>query len=473
MIEDEKLRQRAEREAYRQDEILAMTQQLRSHNPGLRAQAAARLGELRSESGPLLPALQDRDSRVRAAAAAALGSTTPGALEGVVIERLLAAIDDRDDHVCSAAVRSLGILRAVSAREEVLQLLDDPNVHVARAALLALGRLGLPEDGEEVASALRARSPLLRTAAARAAASLNYQPAIPDIIACLKEELGREHSAESLALQARPYMESLAALQAQESIPLLIDIALHHVGIRSIAIKALTDLRADEAVLALTPLLTDPSATLQSTLVHMLLRLNSYPLLPELRGLLQHKDKIIRQTALAVVTHWQDQTSADPIRHIAHHDPNPHLRPMAVNSLVTLLGAEALPDLLALAEDPNPRVREIVGEQLVRFAPSSVEADELLKRLAVDDATATAVQAAVEQQKLLASAAAGAVNEAVTPRSIRFKIPVLRPLLESWHATLLAEADGTSPEATEILDALSQLIGALGGEQSRGETSEP
>lgn len=471
MIEDEKLRQRAEREAQKQDEIQAMTLQLRSHNPGLRAQAATRLGELRSDAAPLLPALQDRDSRVRAAAAAALGTATPGSQEALVVERLLTAIDDRDDHVCSAAVRSLGILRAVSAREELLQLLDDPNVHVARAALIALGRLGVPEDGEAVAAALHARSPLLRTAAARAAASLNYRPAIPDIIACLREELGREHTADSLALQARPYIESLASLQAQESVPVLIDIALHHVGIRSIAIRALTDLRADDAVPALAPLLTDPAQTLQSTLVQMLLRLNANPLLPELRLLLQHKDKIIRQTGLTVLTHWQDQESIPQIRQIAQHDPNPHLRPMAVNSLVTLLGEDALPDLLTLAEDSNPRVRETVGQLLGQFAPESAEAAAALERLATDDTTAVAVQEAIAQQKLLAAAAPLSIDESLVPRAIRFKIPVLRPLLETWRTALGQKAAGAAPAAA-ITEALDRLIDALGGNRADSKESE-
>lgn len=472
MIEDEKLRQRAEREAQKQDEIQAMTLQLRSHNPGLRAQAATRLGELHSDANPLLPALQDRDSRVRAAAAAALGSAIPGPREAMVVERLLAAIDDRDDHVCSAAVRSLGMLRAISAREELLQLLDDPNVHVARAALIALGRLGIPEDGEAVAEALHARSPLLRTAAARATASLDYQPAIPAIIACLKEELGREHTADSLALQARPYIESLALLQAQDSVPVLIDIALHHVGIRSIAIKALTDLRADDAVPALAPLLTDPAQTLQSTLVQMLLRLNAAPLLPELRLLLQHKDKIIRQTALTVLTHWQDQESVPQIRQIAQHDPNPHLRPMAVNSLVTLLGEDALPDLLTLAEDSNPRVRETVGQLLGQFAPESAEAAAALERLTTDDTTAAAVQEALAQQKLLAAAAPAPVDESLVPRAIRFKIPVLRPLLEHWRTILAREAAGATPQTVAITEALGRLIDALDGNRAAGEARE-
>ena len=130
-----------------------------------------------------------------------------------------------------------------------------------------------------------------------------------------------------------------------------------------------------------------------------------------------------------------------------------------------------LPDLLTLAEDSNPRVRETIGQLLRQFAPESAEAAAALERLATDDTTAAAVQEAIAQQKLLAAAAPMSIDESL--------VPARHPLQDPRTAAIAGKlADRPRPRGrcgrarAAITEALGRLIDALGGKRADSKESE-
>jgi HEAT repeat protein len=124
-------------------ELLA---ELQDRDWRVRRAAARRLGEIASRDKPVVAglsaALGDGDSRVRKSAATALGRIGPGAARATpfLIERL----EDEDPQVSLSAARALGLIgrRASRAARHLRPLLQDSDSNVRLAAADSLGRMG-------------------------------------------------------------------------------------------------------------------------------------------------------------------------------------------------------------------------------------------------------------------------------------------------------------------------------------------
>jgi hypothetical protein len=261
------------------------------------------------------------------------------------------------------------------------------------------------------------------------------------------------------------YIEVLARLDFREAIPELVEIAEKEVGLRGAAVEALVEMNAEEAAAILSPLLSDPSNRLRRNLIEMMMQADYEAALPLVRPLLKDSAITVRETALAAVSKWQDRVSVSDVRNIAFNDPNPFVRPQAVITLTKLLGQEALPDLVDLADDLNVHVRRAVAQSFAEIDYLTPAGKAALIRLANDEDTADFAQEALEVHDLSAihhRIAPEPKIKAPVPEAIRLQSHTLRELLEQWQSLLPnLQRNFNLEELSEVDQALSTLIVSL------------
>ncbi len=379
----------------RDEEIERCEKLLVSRNPRDRSFAARRLGELGADPKLLISLFSDSNGFVRSTAAEALGRSAemPNA---EVVTSLLAAIDDPNNYVCAAAVNSLGLLKITQATDQIIACLDDEHPIIVQAAILALARIAPEKILPHLLSLIDSEEYLIHLAATRAAGWLNYQPAGEQIIKRL-EDLINNGASEDLKLP-KLYIEVISRLQLREAIPVLVKVSQKEVGLRGAAVEALVELNTEEAAPILSPLLSDPSNRLRRNLIEMMVQANYIAALPLIRPLLRDNSITVRETALMAVSKWHDLISVDDVRSIAFNDPNPFVRPQAVFALAGLLGVEAQPDLIKLANDVNAHVRKAVVQALGRLPYLADESKAVLDRLTFDPEVADLARQALKDQ---------------------------------------------------------------------------
>ena len=348
----------------KQEEIDRALKLIQSRNPRDRSYAAKRLGELKARPDVLMSMMDDPNGFVRSASAEALGRSVELPAPEVV-SHLLSAIDDPNNYVCAAAVNSLGLLEARQAVNQVEGCLEDNHPIVVQAAILALARIDPERIKDRLIEYLQSDEYLIHLAATRACGWLMHQPCGELVLDALKAFMSKEDQ-QDLKLP-KLYIEVLARLETHEAIPTLMEIAEREVGLRGAAVEALVEMKAEEAASILSPLLGDPSNRLRRNLIEMMMQADYEVALPLVRPLLRDNAITGRETALAAVSKWEDRVSVEDVRQIAYSDPNPFVRPQAVITLTNLLGQEAMPDLVELADDLNLHVRRAVAQSLAEI----------------------------------------------------------------------------------------------------------
>jgi len=456
-----------EREQVRQAEIEDCLRRAKSRDTRARSAAIQRLGELGADASPLLDALSDTESHVREAAARGLGNATIGARLTEVIDQLLAAIDDPNDYVVTGALSSLGQLHALSARDEIIACLDDDNAHVVYTAMIALARLGLTdEDGPRLRSFLDSEDTLIREAAVRGLGILGYRPASDTILQQAQQALALEFPPGIKIKVMRDYINTLARLQVQAAVPWLSSVALNEVGLRSIAIKAMLELDATTALPTLITLLSAPDHSVRAKLMQLIKQAGQPSMAAAIRPLLRDHAQDIRSAALELLTDWQDQAAVAYIRQISYFDQNSTLRPQAVASLVSLLGADALPDLLALSHDSNTLIRQAVAVGLGHINPLPPEAVQILQNLLTDAYVAEQARhslAAWQQNgaMIAPSLASPSADQTLLPDEILAQAQDLSKLLLRWQTHLHPAMASESSEAADLDQALTCVLTIL------------
>lgn len=462
---------KANRQVERELEIAQKQETLKARNPRTRAEAAKRLGELKAGTEALLVALVDSSGIVRAAAAEALGFSAGRLVEegndellDEVIDSLMAAIDDANDYVCSAAINSLGRLRAENGREQIIECLEDTNPHVVESAILALGRLGPPEIAEKLLCFLDVENEYIESATTRALALLGYRPAGLRLLSKLETAL-QHRGDERNEFVISSYIQAMARLQVSEAIPILTEIAQKEVGMRSKAVQALIELRADAAVPVLAGMFADPGNKLRNSLIRMMIQADYRPALPAIRPLLKDNNGQIRQAALEAVIRMQDLAAVNQVRWMCRKDTNPYIRVKAVHGLAALLGRECVPDLLPLAQDLNTYVRQSVATILGQSETLTPESFAALTHLANNDPVPEVAEAARQAlsrhsdwrpEENLSAVQAPAL---AVPPNLVSEIPYLQAVLERWQVELGRMAASQNSATIEETDrALTHLI---------------
>lgn len=468
-----------DRELLRQQDITHQMKMIRSNLASTRAAAARRLGELKAGADALLDALHDSYDSVRLAAAGALGSFSSDEQAGEIIEALLAAIDDPSERVGQAAVRSLGLLRAVSARDEIEALLEDENFYIVGAAILALGRMGAEDLGPRLAEFLDHESMYIQTQAVRAVGMLGYAPAGPRLVTllahsrALRQAAGRvdpqaylEHREDDLYTMQNNLVRAITALRVKEAAPLLVEIAQKDVGLRGLAVEALIAIRAELDLEAMSGLFSDPSSGLRRRLITLMAQQNYRQALPFLRKLLADTNVASRSAAMQALTHMRDLESLPQLEWIAYHDQNPFARVQGVHSVAGLLGREAAQKLLPLTNDANFEVRRAAVLHLYEYLPTDPDELAALARFARDfpaDVLATSISARLDGMGYTLPPEAEhpePVLEPLVPQTVLARADQLRGLLEIWRQEL-GGAEITDPERIKTRIALEHLITLL------------
>jgi HEAT repeat protein len=438
------------------DRCLSLSQ---SRNPRDRSYAAKRLGELKEKPELLMSLMDDPNGFVRSAAAEALGRAVEQPLPEV-ISHLLAAIDDSNNYVCAAAVNSLGLLNAKQAVSQVEACLEDDHPIIVQAAILALARIDPSRIKARLLDYLQSEEYLIHLAATRVCGWLMMEECGPFVLQRLQEFM-TENDQNDFKLP-KLYIEVLARLNLKEAIPVLVEIAEKEVGLRGVAVEALVEMKAEEAASILSPLLSDPSNRLRRNLIEMMIQADYEAALPLVRPLLRDNAITVRESALAAISKWEDRVSVADVRQIAFSDPNPFVRPQAVITLAKLLGQEALPDLIDLAEDLNVHVRRAVAQSLAEMDYLTPAGKAALLKLERDEDTADFVQEALDVHDLSAVHPRAAVVPQVkvpVPEDLRGDAKVLLSLLENWQDSLPElNRQFDLEELSEIDQALSTLI---------------
>ena len=445
-----------------QDEIERCLSLIQSRNSRDRSYAAKRLGELKARPDVLMSLLEDPNGFVRSSSAEALGRSVDLPAPEVV-SHLLAAIDDPNNYVCAAAVNSLGLLQATEAIPQVEACLDDPHPIITQAAILAMARIDPERIKDQLLTYLHSDEYLIHLAATRACSWLAYQPCGEFVLQALKN-FEVDDTQPDLKLP-KLYIEVLTRLRLQEAIPILVDIAEHKVGLRGVAVEALIELNAEEAAAILSPLLNDPSNRLRRSLIEMMMKTDYDAALPLVRPLLKDSAITVRETALAAISKWGDKVSVGDVRQMAYSDPNPFVRPQAVITLTSLLGQDALPDLVELSEDLNLQVRRAVAQSLVEMDDLTPQGKAALMRLANDEDTAEFARAAMEAHDLTSVHPLPKADKPMKvpfPQHLQEDADSLLYLLKTWQDLLLElQGDFTLEELSEVDQALSTLIVSL------------
>lgn len=443
----------------KQQEIERCLTLAQSRNPRDRSYAAKRLGELKEKPDILMSLMDDPNGFVRSAAAEALGRAVEQPLPEV-ISHLLAAIDDSNNYVCAAAVNSLGLLNAIQAVSQVEACLEDDHPIIVQAAILALARIDPSRIKALLHEYLQSDEYLIHLAATRVCGWLMMEECGPFVLQRLQAFM-TENDQNDFKLP-KLYIEVLARLNLKEAVPVLVEIAEKEVGLRGVAVEALVEMKAEEAAAILSPLLSDPSNRLRRNLIEMMIQADYEAALPLVRPLLRDNAITVRESALAAISKWEDRVSVADVRQIAFSDPNPFVRPQAVITLVKLLGQEALPDLIDLAEDLNVHVRRAVAQSLAEMDYLTPGGKAALLKLARDEDTADFVQEALDVHDLSAVHPRAAVVPQVkvpVPEDLRGDAKVLLSLLENWQDSLPElNRQFDLEELSEIDQALSTLI---------------
>lgn len=443
----------------KQEEIEHCLRLIQSRNPRDRSYAAKRLGELKARPDILMSLMGDPNGFVRSASAEALGRSVELPAPEVV-SHLLAAIDDPNNYVCAAAVNSLGLLQAEQAVAQVESCLTDPHPIIVQAAILAMARIDPSAIRDRLTEYLQSDEYLIHLAATRACGWLLHEPCGETVLQSLKNFMAMNDQ-QDLKLP-KLYIEVLARLRIKEAIPTLVEIAEREVGLRGVAVEALVEMNAEEAASILSPLLSDPSNRLRRNLIEMMMQADYEAALPLVRPLLKDSAITVRETALAAVSKWQDKVSVGDVREIAYSDPNPFVRPQAVITLTSLLGQDALPDLIELSDDLNIHVRRAVAQSLAEVDFLTPEGKRTLHKLASDEDTAEFTRKALEVHDLSATYPMPTMEKEPRlplPNDLREASSTLLDLLESWQDSLPnMQRHFELEELSDVDQALSTLI---------------
>ena len=182
-------------------EIPDLTEALKDKEPRVRAAAAEAIGqncradaEVAKDAVPqLTELLKDADANVRVQCAFALGRMGSIAAPAVPVLAEL-AVKDKQASVRKEAAKTLAAIgpESRSAVQELVRALEDPQTDVRQYAALALGKIGPDASAAQpsLQKALKDKDQEVRCQAARALGGLGKAgtPALPELIRLLKDD---------------------------------------------------------------------------------------------------------------------------------------------------------------------------------------------------------------------------------------------------------------------------------------------
>jgi HEAT repeat protein len=331
----------------------------------------------------LVEALKDMQPGVRRAAADALEAIGPAAIPTVVKAFPLAA-DPQSGVAREEVLKLLKRFGPKAAKEAkgVIEALKSPEPAVRRAAVEFFASLG-PAAVPVLAEALQRNDQTLREGALMGLASLGPD-AIPELVKTLKDkdEKVRVASARALAQMGPKAKTAVAALaEALRDTP----------AVRLAAREALGSV-GKEAVPFLVQALKDKDDVIRLLAVQGLGRLGpeAKTAIPALIEALKDRHRIVSDIAWNTLRQLGDEAVPSLLEALADKE-----NPLAIRLLGTLRAKSAVPKLIKLLEDPDPRRRELAASTLGDIGAAAKEAQLALNKLLADKDRA--VSAAAER----------------------------------------------------------------------------
>ena len=344
-------------------ELIALVK-VKYEDSGVRSAAISALCDLYGkEAIPELRALlkvKNEDSRVCSAAISALERLQ--AKEAIPELRALLKVKDEDSGVRSAAASTLGHLKAKEAIPELIVLLKDKHSRVCLEAASSLCNIQAKEAIPELIALLKDENYVVRFEAAYALGRLQAIEAIPELIALLKDE-NEEVGVRSAAAYA------LGDINAKEILPELIALLKYKNENSRYAVSTLVRLQAKEVVPELITMLKDKHSGVRIFAVSSLRRLQAKEAIPELIALLKDEDFDVRRAVVSTLGHLKATKEALPELMSMLKDKNEDfdVRRAVVSTLGHLKAKEAIPELIALLEDNDWRVRSSATSVLGQY----------------------------------------------------------------------------------------------------------
>ena len=305
---------------------------------------------------PLITALRDADTQVRAAAVTALGSLgDPRAVEALA----RALRTDTDARVREMAAQSLGEIedaRAVPALAAALR--EDREAGVRNKAAWALGEIEDAAAVDALGAALRDANVEVRRTAVWALGQIEDARAVPLLAPALRSDDVETRSQAAWALgqiESATAVEPLAAAAKDES-----------PKVRSMAVWALGQIEDATALPALTAALRDQEVSVRRHAVSALGEIDGVERAPQgLIDALKDADRQVRQGAAHALGEIADPAAVPGLVALTR-DKDADLRRTAAHALAEVRGPAALEALIAMLKDEDPEVRKMAAHALGR-----------------------------------------------------------------------------------------------------------
>ena len=342
---------------------------LMDKNPRVRKKAAEVLGEIENPAiKALVAALRDDSSEVREKAAEAL--TEMGGIP--VIQQLVLAL--KHEHFCvrEKAAESLGKIGDNRVVKPLVTALNDANWKVREKAAEALGRIGDNRAIESLVAALKDDDSDVRKKAAEALDKLGWKAKNEDeerLYFIAKKDWDRcvmigEPIAKLLIgvlNDKNPYVqrsaaESLARIGGRDSMKLLIvELRNHRSDIRKKTVETLGEIGGSQAVMPLITVLGDNDPEVRKAAQEALVKIESIHTIGPLMAALKHENSDVRAAA-AEVLGKMSSPALEPLI-AALWDENWEVREEAAKALGKLKDRCAVNPLIAVLKYEDSCVR--------------------------------------------------------------------------------------------------------------------
>jgi HEAT repeat protein len=371
---------KSQKRAFRKNDVDSLIKLLKSRHSKVRKAAAEALGEIGDAQAvePLIAALQDEDRSMRWRAAEALGEI--GGAQAV--EPLIAALQDEDRSMRWRAAEALDdvsqrldefepiwessepetkaaywvakkewnkcVKIGTPAVKPLIAALKDKDENVRKQAAYALGKIGDAQAVEPLSAALEDNDARVRRGAAEALRKIGDAQAVEPLIAALKDNDARvrKNAAEALG--------ELGGAQAVE--PLIAALKDKDANVRWQVAYALGEIGGAQAVEPLIAALKDKVGSVRWRAAEALGE-------ESLIAALEDNDARVRRGAAEALGNLGGAQAVEPLI-AALKDKDENVRWRAAEALGNLGGAQAVEPLIAALKDKDENVRWRAAEAL-------------------------------------------------------------------------------------------------------------
>jgi len=396
--------------------------------------------------GPLVLALDNSDSEIRARAAMALERLG-------VSQRIVRLVES--DHPATEADELLVRLSAGGPPEFLGELLRNPSVRVREAALSAIDQAQRGEmAGALVETAASDPEPALRARAFDLLRALGIGDALTASVAGLADPDQRVRAAAVRLISELGGPEAIELLRARSSDS--------DGAVRAAAIRGLGSLRATVAEPDFLRLLGDPKPAVRESAIAAAAAAGLRSLVPSLIELLDDGEQSVRQAAVEALGELGDAAAVPPlVRAFAAAEPRER---ELITRAVGRLDAGAIPELVtALLQSADPMSHRAAARELGRMRARG-STDALIRLTRSPDA---AVRAAALTSLGSSGAERDAVQQIVTAslqdpaETVRARAIELAARLDLRHETPTILALLRSDSSTTVRERAALATGLL------------